>query len=139
MHGELQQLASEHGTRLASFSAIGLSVFVMGFGLQALLVEIWHVERVVAYVLQGVVSIQVSFLLNYYCTWRDKHFAFWPACCRFNGGKVFTTLLNFGIYAGLIRLGVNYLAANVALMAVFTLVNYLLGHFWVFGRAGGTR
>jgi 4-amino-4-deoxy-L-arabinose transferase-like glycosyltransferase/putative flippase GtrA len=129
---ELQQVAAEHGKRLTSFSVIGLFIFALGLALQAFLVEAWHIAAFLAYVIQGVASIQMSFLLNYYWTWRDKEVALWSAWRRFNAQKAVMTVLNFALYAGLIRFGVNYLLANALLVAVFTVINYLLGHFWAF-------
>ena len=43
-----------------------------------------------------------------------------------------TIVLNLALYAGLLRLGMNYLVANVALTVVFTVVNYVAGDRLVF-------
>ena len=114
------------------FSAIGGTVFLMGLGLQALLTGRWHVPPVASYLIQAVVSVEASFLLNRWLTWRDRSTRFWLAFVRFNAQKTVTIALNLALYAGLLRLGMNYLVANVVLTAVFTVVNYVAGDRLVF-------
>jgi len=77
-------------------------------------------------------SIQVSFILNRWLTWRDRSIPFWVAHIRFNAQKVITTVLNILAYTALVRLGANYLVANVLTVAFFTLINYGLGNSWAF-------
>ena len=120
------------GARFVVFSAIGGSVFLLGLGLQALLTGRLHMEPVASYLIQAVVSVETSFLLNRWLTWRDRGTPFWTAFARFNAQKTVTIVLNLTLYAGLIRLGLNYLVANVALTAVFTVVNYVAGDRLVF-------
>ncbi len=114
------------------FSAIGGFVFLLGLGLQAVLTGRWHLLPVVSYAIQAVVSVETSFLLNRWLTWRDRGIPFWRAFGRFNAQKTVTIALNLALYAGLLRLGINYLIANVALTAVFTIVNYVAGDRLVF-------
>ena len=127
----------EHRTRFAAFSVIGAAIFVLGIGMQALLTGWWHMNADVSFVLQGIVSVEASFVANYYWTWRDQDVAFWPACGKFNAQKVVASIANLVVYAGLVKLGLNYLMANVATTAVFTVVNYVTSHRWVF--TGGLR
>ena len=120
------------GARFVVFSGIGGAVFFMGLGLQAALTGRWHVLPIVSYLIQAVVSVETSFLLNRWLTWRDRGIPFWLAFARFNVQKTVTIALNLALYAALLRLGINYLAANVALTAVFTVVNYVAGDRLVF-------
>jgi putative flippase GtrA/GT2 family glycosyltransferase len=120
------------GARFVVFSAIGGFVFLMGLGLQAVLTGRWHVLPTVSYLIQAVASVEASFLLNRWLTWRDRGTPFWLAFARFNVQKVVTIGLNLALYAGLLRLGMNYLVANVVLTAVFTVVNYVAGDRLVF-------
>jgi putative flippase GtrA/GT2 family glycosyltransferase len=120
------------GARFVVFSAIGGFVFLMGLGLQAVLTGSWHLLPVISYAIQAVVSVETSFLLNRWLTWRDRGIPFWRAFGRFNAQKTVTIALNLALYAGLIRLGINYLVANVVLTAVFTIVNYVAGDRLVF-------
>jgi putative flippase GtrA len=128
----IRALVAEHGIRFASFSVVGGSVFLLGLALQAFLVQICRLGSDASYLVQGFVSVQVSFLLNYFWTWRDVQASFWRACYKFNIQKIITTVFNLLIYAGLIALGVNYLIANVTTTAVFTAINYVFGNRWAF-------
>lgn len=128
----MRRLLSKHGARFVSFSAVGGFVFVLGLAIQALLVQAWHVGSDASYLVQGFISVQVSFLLNYYWTWRDSEVRFWLAWYKFNAQKIITTVFNLLIYAALILVHVNYLVANVATTAIFTAVNYMIGNFWTF-------
>ena len=127
--------------RFVVFSAIGGFVFLLGFGLQAALTADAHVLPVVSYAVQAVVSVETSFLLNRWLTWRDRDIPFRLAFARFNIQKTVTIALNLALYAGLLRLGMNYLVANVVLTAVFTVVNYVAGDRLVFipGRTRATE
>ncbi len=120
------------GARFVVFSAIGAFVFLLGLGLQAALTGGLDMRPVVSYAIQAVVSVETSFLLNRWLTWRDRGTRFWLAFARFNAQKAVTIALNLALYAGLLRLGMNYLVANVALTAVFTVVNYVAGDRLVF-------
>jgi putative flippase GtrA len=120
------------GARFVVFSAIGGFVFLLGLGLQAALTGGLHMRPVESYAIQAVVSVETSFLLNRWLTWRDRGTRFWLAFARFNAQKAVTIALNLALYAGLLRLGMNYLVANIALTAVFTVVNYVVGDRLVF-------
>jgi len=132
---------TSHRARFAAFSVIGAFVFWVGIGLQVLLTGDWHVGAVISFLVQGVVSVELSFLLNRHWTWRTEPVPFWRGWRRFNGQKIVTMLANLAVYAVLLRLGINYLAANVATTAVFTVVNYAAAHFWAFrpGRGSDAR
>ncbi len=52
------------GARFVVFSAIGGAVFIMGLGLQAVLTGAGHMQPIVSYAIQAVVSVESSFLLN---------------------------------------------------------------------------
>lgn len=122
------------GARFVVFSAIGGAVFIMGLGLQAALTGAGHMLPIASYAIQAVVSVESSFLLNRWLTWRDRATPFRIAFARFNAQKAVTIALNLGLYEGLLRLGMNYLIANVALTVVFTVVNYVAGDRLVFIR-----
>jgi putative flippase GtrA/GT2 family glycosyltransferase len=131
-HAAATRKPDRRGIRFMIFSTIGGAVFLMGLGLQAVLTGLWHVPAVVSYIVQAVASVETSFLLNRWLTWRDRSTPFWPAFGRFNAQKTVTIALNLALYAGLLRLGVNYLVANIVLTAVFTVVNYVAGDRLVF-------
>ena len=128
----------EHRTRFAAFSVIGAAIFVMGIAMQAWLTGWLHINADLSFLLQGVVSVQASFVANYYWTWRDHDVSFWPACGKFNAQKVAVSIANLVVYAGLVKFGMNYLLANVVTTVVFTVVNYVTSHVWVFTSRVGT-
>lgn len=125
-------LLRRHWARFTSFSLIGGLIFIGGLALQAALTGGMHVHPFISYVAQAVVSIEASFLLNRWLTWRRRGTSFWPAFLRFNAQKVLTVTANLVLYAGLLKFGVNYLVANVLLTAAFTIVNYVAGDRFVF-------
>lgn len=120
------------GARFVLFSAIGGTVFLMGLAIQYVLTGKFHVPSEWSYAIQAVTSIETNLLLNRWLTWRDRAVPFWTAFLRFNAQRTVTVGLNLAFYFGLTRLGMNYLAANVVLAAVFTVVNYLVGDLFVF-------
>ena len=131
-----RKLVSRHGARLTSFSLIGGGLFIAGIAFQAALTSGLRVPSVLSYVAQAVLSIEASFLLNRWFTWRKRATAFWPSFRRYNLQKTVTVAVNLVLYAGLLRLGMNYLLANVLLTAVFTVVNYISGDRFVFTPRG---
>jgi putative flippase GtrA len=132
MSALVRRLSKEHGSRFALFGAIGLSVFAFGLALQFVLVRYAGLGHITSYLIQGVLSIQISFVLNLRLTWRDRHTQFWTALGRFNLQKLLASVLNVAAYAGFVAIGIEYLLANVVTTAVFTVANYLLGHYWSF-------
>jgi putative flippase GtrA len=135
-HAALVRPGEGHGRRFTTFAFIGGAVFVLGLVIQALLTGLWRIPALATYLIQAVVSVEVSFVLNRWLTWRDRDIAVRTAFARFNAQKIFTIALNSLIYAGLLHAGMNYLVANVVLTAVFTVVNYVAGDVLVFRRAG---
>jgi putative flippase GtrA len=130
--GLISRVASEHGKRLTSFSLIGFAVFALGICFQALLVRLLHVPAVPAYVVQVVLSVQANFVANLRWTWSDRNAPFWRSCLRYNVKRAAGSVLSLALYPLLIRLGMNYLIANGALVVLLTPVNYVLGHWWTF-------
>ena len=124
------------GPRFLMFCAIGTAIFLLGLVIQAVLTGLWHVPPVASFFIQGVISVEMNFLLNRWLTWRDRDTPFWPAFARFNAQRTLTIALNLVSYAILVRLGMNYLVANVVLTVAFTAVNYLAGDRFVFVRSG---
>ena len=86
------------GARFVVFSAIGGAIFLMGLGLQAVLTGAWHMQPIASYAIQAVVSVETSFLLNRWLTWRDRGTPFWIAFARFNAQKTVTIALNLALY-----------------------------------------
>jgi putative flippase GtrA len=128
------RLARRHGARLSVFSFIGASVFFAGLAFQVALVRYAGLGADSSYAAQAIFSIELSYLLNRYLTWRNRDAGFWLACWKFTAQKLIMTVVNLAAYALLVRVGVQYIAANVALTAVFTPVNYFAADLLVFVR-----
>jgi putative flippase GtrA len=118
--------------RFATFSFVGAAVFALGLGIQVFLVSYVHLGTLLSYIIQGLVSVQVSFLLNRFLTWRGVKVSFWKALLKFNVQKIATTIANTLVYQSLVSAGLNYIASNVAVTAIFTVVNFLSADNWVF-------
>jgi putative flippase GtrA/glycosyltransferase involved in cell wall biosynthesis len=130
------ELLRRHGNRFASFSAIGGGIFVGGLLIQLVLTSGLHVPSLASYLVQAVVSVEASYLLNRWVTWKGTPTPFLGSFLRFNLQKVVTVSANLVAYGILLRLGVEYLLDNIVLTVVFTFVNYIGADRLVFLRGG---
>jgi putative flippase GtrA len=116
--------------RLLAFAVNALLVFLAGLALQVALIHAFGLSHVVSYIIQTVFSVQLNFVLSRYITWRDRAVSFGGALIRFYVQQLATTGLGVALYAGLVRFGVNYIEANVAVTAVLMPGSFLLSHRW---------
>lgn len=130
------EILRQHGARFASFSVIGGGIFVAGLVLQAALTSGLHMASLISYIIQGIASVEASYVLNRAVTWKATRTPFWGSFLRFNLQKMVTLAANLIMYAGLLKLGVNYLVANILLTVVFTFINYIGADRFVFLRGG---
>jgi putative flippase GtrA/glycosyltransferase involved in cell wall biosynthesis len=130
------ELLRRHGNRFASFSAIGGGIFVGGLLIQLVLTSGLHVPSLASYLVQAVVSVEASYFLNRWVTWKGTRTPFLGSFLRFNLQKVVTVSANLVAYGLLLRLGVEYLLDNILLTVVFTFVNYIGADRLVFLRGG---
>jgi putative flippase GtrA/glycosyltransferase involved in cell wall biosynthesis len=129
-------LLRQHGTRFASFSVIGGGIFIAGLVIQAVLTSGFHVASLASYLVQAIVSVESSYFLNRWVTWKGTKTPFWGSFLRFNLQKVVTVTLNLIAYWVLLKVGVEYLLDNVLLTIIFTFVNYIGADRLVFLRGG---
>lgn len=132
--GTVRAATWQHGMRFTWFSLVGAAVFLIGTGFQWLLIRAgagpdW------SYAGQAVFSIELSFALNRWLTWRIREVRLLTAAVRWNTQKLALTVPNFLGYALLVRVGLNWLAANIAITAIFTVVNYMGADVWSFRSA----
>jgi putative flippase GtrA/4-amino-4-deoxy-L-arabinose transferase-like glycosyltransferase len=125
--------------RLLIFAVNGVSVFAVGLLIQVILVKYVGMGHVPSYVVQTIASVQISFLLSRYLTWRDRNVPFLHALTRFNAQQLAITGLGMAGYAGLEQLGMNYIMANVSVTAVLTPVSFLSSHKWSMGERTHVR
>ncbi len=128
----VQELYRRHQAALTSFSLIGALVFVFGVGGLYFEVHWLHLGQQAAFFLQGFLSIETSFFLNWRLTWRKRQSRFRVSFWRFHLMRVVTIPVNQAIYFVLIKLGMEYLVAALATTAIFTAINYVVCHFWAF-------
>jgi cellulose synthase/poly-beta-1,6-N-acetylglucosamine synthase-like glycosyltransferase/putative flippase GtrA len=120
-----------HRFRLAMFAVNGMNVFAVGLLIQVFLVRYAGLSHVASYVAQTVVSVQLSFVLSRYLTWPDAELAAGRALARFNARQLTVAALGVAGYAGLERLGVDYIVANIAVTAALTPVSFGSTRLWL--------
>lgn len=128
---KLTTLLDRHAARFSKYAAIGALVFVAGTALQWLLVS--RLGAAWSYAVQTVFSAELSYVLNRLWTWGDRETrgAFW----RWNVQRIGTVTLNVLGYILLVRLGLGWLTANVAMTAVLMTANYFLADRWSFAAS----
>jgi putative flippase GtrA len=119
-----------HWRRFGTFGAIGFTVFLAGLALQVALVRLAGMGHVASYAVKTLVSVELSLLLNRYLTWRDRDVRMVRAAALFTVQQLTIQGIGVFIYAGLDRLGVGYVVANVAVTALLTPAGYLASHLW---------
>ena len=117
-------------TRLTIFGLNGTAVFAAGLMIQIILVQYAGVGHVPSYIAQTVASIQLSFLLSRYLTWRERSVSFVHGLVKFNAQQLAVTGLGMVGYAVLEHLGMNYIVANVLVTGLLTPVSFLSSHLW---------
>jgi putative flippase GtrA len=106
--------------------------------LQVALVRLAGMGNVTSYVIKTLASLQLSLLLNRYLTWRDRDILMIRAAALFNVQQLTIQGIGVAAYAGLVRLGVSYIMANVAITAILTPAGYVASHLWSLASRGGT-
>ena len=104
---------------------IGGGIFIAGLLIQAVLTSGLHVPSFISYIFQAVVSVEASYFLNRWFTWKGVRTSLWASFLRYNLQKVVTVTANLILYGILLKLGMEYLLANILLTVVFTFVNYI--------------
>ena len=130
--GHRRVMPAARGTRrrLVTFAANGLLVFLFGVAIQWVLIHRGGLGNISSYVVKSVVSVQLTFLLSRYLTWGDRNIAVLPAMVRWNVQQLIITSLGVALYIGLAHLGVNYIAGNIVVAAIFTPTSFVVGHLW---------
>ena len=116
-----------------------MNVIAVGLLIQVLLVRYEHMSHVTSYIAQTVTSVQLSFLLSRYLSWTDRDMGVVRALARFNVRQLGIAGVGMAGYAWLDRLGMNYIAANVAVTAALAPVSFLAHHGWPLSRPAYSR
>lgn len=111
------------------FSYIGAGVF--GLGLMILFIlNLINVDIIAANTIQLVLTFIVNLELNRRITWRDRNFDSWTVV-RFFTSRLVIASLSWIAFIPLQR-SVNYITANVILVAAATVFNFTIGDKYVF-------
>jgi putative flippase GtrA len=121
-----------HVRRFCTFGGIGALVFLVGTALQWVLLKPLGADN--SYIAQSVFSIELSYVLNRWLTWRDRDVPVVSSLVKWNAQKFVLNVPNVIGYDLLMRAGMNWLVANLAATAAFTVVNYVAADKWTFIR-----
>jgi cellulose synthase (UDP-forming) len=123
---------SRHSARFLSFSLIGGVLFLAGFAVHTLVMSSFREPPVLSDIIWIFGSVEVGFLLNRCLTWRERDTAFWLSFRRYNHLWIDTIAASLLLYAGLLRLRLDYLVVDTLLIVTFTVANYIGGDRFVF-------
>lgn len=144
----MQRLLSPERRRFIKFCVVGASGVPVNlactwFGYHVLFtLQSDELRKAFSFLLGIAVSIFTNFVLNDLWTWKDREKAasggFLGRMARFYLVSAVGASLQFGTAMGLsVWLGVHYLLAQAAGIALATAVNYAANNLWTFrGKAG---
>ena len=122
--------------RVGRFAVVGGGVMAAGALLLVALVELAGLNPHLAYLIQAIFSIELSFVLSRWWTWSDRRAAGRRRAAgewlRFHSSRAVTVPANQGLFSLLVGVGVGYLAANAIGIAIASVVNFLVAHHLVF-------
>lgn len=112
-------------------------VFLVGTGLRWLLLKPLGADA--SYVWQTVFSIELSYALNRWLTWRDRDVPVVSSLVKWNVQRLVLNVPNIVGYDLLMQAGMNWITANLVATAAFTVVNYVAADKWTFTLTRGYR
>lgn len=124
--------------RLLKFGTVGLSGVVVNSGLLYIGTDAVKLDYRISAVIAIEFSIINNYLWNTLWTWADKkaleHIFLLKRFLKFQLSAIITAfLINYGILICLTELfHVHYQISNVTGIALGSIMNFLLGHFWIF-------
>jgi dolichol-phosphate mannosyltransferase len=112
---------------LTRFALVGASGIIVNEGVLIVLVELFKQDLFLSSISAIELSIISNFLLNNAWTFKnDGNRTFLSKFTLFQGISVFGALINLGVLALLVSVGIDYRIANVAGIGVAFISNYLL-------------
>ncbi|MCD6594195.1 GtrA family protein [bacterium] len=123
--------------RFIKFSLVGLTGIMVNEGFLALFKETFGIPIWLASVFAIELSILSNFALNDLWTWRDKHHRnFFGRIWRYHFSVGLTAYgLNYPVLLLLTYIAnIQYLWANLVGIALASIVNFLINHFWTYGK-----
>jgi putative flippase GtrA len=122
--------------RQLSFAVVGLLVMAFGFVMLAVLIGPCGINPHLAYLVQALVSVELSFLLSRYWTWRDRRASsrgdVGREWLRFHTSRLLSIPANQALFSLLLVSGCDALVANGWCVTATTVFNYSVSHRLVF-------
>jgi dolichol-phosphate mannosyltransferase len=113
---------------------VGISGIIVNEGLLAMLTEVGDMKVTWAGAIAIEVSIIHNFLLNNFWTWRDnRQKSFLIRFIQYHSVTLISGGINYLILIGFSALGMHHLIANLIGIAIGTVINFVLNHYWTFG------
>jgi putative flippase GtrA len=119
-------------SRFIGFSLVGLVIMVIGFAILALLVEILHIDKLIAGVITTTISVNLNFVANKYLNWADRPGKFLNQWWKFIVARLGVIVVNQLLYSVAVLLGLHYLASTLVLTLITTIINYFGNDRFVF-------
>lgn len=107
-------------------------MFAAGTAFQWALLRFSGMSADWSYVLQTLLSIELSFILNKAVTWGDRDTPLRRSLLRWNVQRAALAAPNVLLFDWLARLLHNWMAANVIATGAFILINYAAANLWAF-------
>lgn len=134
--GSAFALATRYRRQL-SFAFVGAGVMAVGFLVLFVLTGPAGVSPHLAYLIQAIVSVELSFVLSRYWTWGDRRGRTRSEALRewrrFHASRVISMPANQALFSLLILSSAGVWLANAICIALTTAVNWAVGHHLVFG------
>jgi putative flippase GtrA len=131
--------------RFVKFGIVGGSGVVVNVGLLHFFTTTLRLDYRVASVFAIECAVVNNFLWNYFWTWRDRRAqskrSFVSMLFKFHLSSGFTAMLvNWGLLVLLTEaLHMYYHVSNLIGIGCGAVVNFILGHYWVFSKKAGQK
>lgn len=116
---------------IIKFLIVGGSATALQYGLLIVFVQFADLNPVVATSIAYAISSVYNYLLNYYATFKSDA-SHRTAATKFAVVAGSGLLINAGIIAGLTKLGLHYLIAQVAATVVILVWNFIVHKYWTY-------
>lgn len=122
--------------RIIAFCGVGGAVSVLSFVQLWLYVSVIGMGYWIAYTLQTIVSIELNYWGNYLTAWRDRRntISIWGSQGKFWITRLPLALINLAIFPLLATWLHHYMIAQLVIIVVNTVLNYILSDRFVFKK-----
>jgi dolichol-phosphate mannosyltransferase len=129
----------QQSIRILKFGTVGLSGVIVNSGFLFLLTEKLKFDYRISALFAIELSILNNFILNACWTWADKratnHKLLLIRFLKFQLSTSVVAIINYGLLITLTEFfHIHYFLSNFAGIAIGSLLNFIIGHFWVFSN-----